>query len=295
MWRRVRSLARVVFGRRRFEEAMAAELRFHVDAYTADLVARGVPADEAARRARMEFGSVDSVRTDCRAARRLGLLDALLQDLRYAVRLMRKTPGATAVALATLALCLGANLTIFAIVDSVLLRPLPFPDADRLVRIFNSYPKAGVPDDGANLTNYAERRGQLAAFASVSLYREGAAVVGDAGATERERMTRVTADFFATLGSSPILGRAFTEDEMSPGDDDVAVITDAYWRLRLSGDPNVVGQTLTIDGAPTTIVGVLPQDFQFLSSKARIYLPLASTAQERAPGRRHSGNSSHML
>ena len=123
---------------------MAEEMRFHIEQYTEDLVRSGVPPAEAARRARMEFGSVDNVKEDCREARGLRLFDELHQDLRYAVRLLRKTPGFTATALATLALCLGANLTIFAVVDSVLLRPLPFPDADRLVSVYNTYPKAGV-------------------------------------------------------------------------------------------------------------------------------------------------------
>ena len=121
---------------------MAEELRFHIEQYTADLVRSGVPPDEAARRARIEFGSVDNVKDGLpRGARPAPRSTSSQQDLRYAVRLLRKTPGFTATALATLALCLGANLTIFAVVDSVLLRPLPFPDADRLVSVYNTYPQ----------------------------------------------------------------------------------------------------------------------------------------------------------
>src|SRR5215217_4716894 len=136
------SVLRTLRHRPQFEDAMAEEMRFHIEQYTADLVSSGVPPAEAARRARMEFGSVDNVKSDCREARGLRLFDELHQNLRQALRRMRKTPGFTATALATLALCLGANLTLFAVVDSVLLRPLPFPAADRLVSVFNTYPKA---------------------------------------------------------------------------------------------------------------------------------------------------------
>ncbi|HXT30843.1 MAG TPA: hypothetical protein VN716_16220, partial [Vicinamibacterales bacterium] len=107
------------------------------------------------------------------------LVDEVGQDVRYAVRVLRRSPGFTATAMATLALCLGANLAVFAVVNAVLLRPLPFPAADRLVRVYNTYPKAGVPDDGASFTNYYERRGAIAAFSGVSLYREGTALVGE--------------------------------------------------------------------------------------------------------------------
>ena len=143
---------------------MSEELRFHLEQYTDDLVRSGVPPEEAARRARIEFGSLTSVQEECREARGLHLFDELLRQLRYAVRLLRKTPGFTATALLTLAVCLGANLTIFAVIDSILLRPLPFPESGRLVTVFNTYPKAGVDRDGSSLTNYYERRGRIPAF-----------------------------------------------------------------------------------------------------------------------------------
>jgi hypothetical protein len=136
-----------------------------------------MPRGEASRRARLEFGSIDNVTLDCREAKGLGAFDALQRHLRYAARLLRKSPAFTATTLATLALCLGANLAIFAVVDAILLRPLPFPAADHLVSIFNTYPKAGVPDDGSSVTNYYERRGHIAAFCKPRSYRDDAAIV----------------------------------------------------------------------------------------------------------------------
>ncbi len=130
-----------------------------------------------------------------------------MNDLRFAFRQLRKAPAFTLTALATVAICLGANLAIFAVIDSVLLRPLPFPQSDRLVTIFNTYPKAGVENDGSSLTNYYERRGHIPAFSSLSIFRYGNEVVGEPGSTEQEEMMRVSPDFFQTLGVGPVMGR----------------------------------------------------------------------------------------
>lgn len=280
--------------RDRFEDAMAEEMRFHVERYTEDLVHSGLPPAEAARRARQEFGSLDNVKEDCREARGLRPFDQLRQDLRYAARLLRKTPGFTATALATLALCLGANLTIFAVVDAVLLRPLPFPTAGRLVSVYNTYPKAGVPNDGCSLANYYERRGQIPAFSGLAVYRDASAVVGETGATEQVPVTRVSPDFFSTLGLGPVIGRAFTEAETADGKNNAAILTDSYWRQRLGADPRVIGRTIRVNAISRTVVGILPPRFSFLSSQTQIYLPLASSPEERAPQKRHSGTA-HMI
>jgi predicted permease len=295
MFTRLRSVLQALLRRRDFEQALAEEVQFHIEEYTADLIRSGLPPEEAARRARMELGSVDGVKADCRESRGLAALDALVQDLHYALRLLRKNPAFTATALTTLAVCLGANLTIFAVVDSVLLRPLPFPAADRLVRVFNTYPKAGVADDGMSITNYYERRGHLPAFTSVAAIRERTAVVGETGSTEREQVAQVSPDFFSTVGLGPVMGRSFTDEETTYETDGVAVVTDAYWRQHLGEDPHVIGKTIRVDGFTKTVVGVLSPDFTFLSSRARLYFPLASSPEQRLPGQRHSGSGAQMI
>jgi putative ABC transport system permease protein len=295
MFGRIRSFLQAARRRREFEDGMAEEVRFHMEAYTDDLIQSGMPPEEAARRARMELGSVDSVKSDCRESRGLATLDALVQDLHYALRLLGKNPAFTATALTTLALCLGANLTIFAVVDSVLLRPLPFPAADRLVRVFNTYPKAGVRDDGMSITNYYERRGHLPAFTSVAAIRERTAVVGESGSTEREPVAQVSPDFFATVGLAPVVGRGFTDEETTYETDGVAVVTDAYWRQHLGRDPHVIGKTIRVDGFTKTVVGLLPPGFSFLSSRARLFFPLASSPEQRLPRQRHSGSGAQMI
>src|SRR3954468_9461399 len=216
---------------------MSEELRFHVDQYMADLIRAGVPPPEAARRARIEFGSLNSTQEECREARGLQPFDELRRQLRHARRTLLKTPRFTATALLTLAVCMGANLTIFAVVDSILLRPLPFPQPDRLVTIYNTYPGAQVMDDGASIANYYERRGHIAAFTAVALYRDDGVVVGDTGRTEREFVMRVSTEFFAPLGVAPMVGRAFHEDETAYGADTAVILSDSYWRQQFGADP----------------------------------------------------------
>src|SRR5438270_12458295 len=139
-----------------------------------------------------------------------------MNNLCFALRQLRKAPVFTVTALATVAICLGANLAIFAVIDSVLLRPLPFPQSDRLVTIFNTYPKAGVENDGSSITNYYERRGNIPAFSSLSLYMERAETVGDPGSMQQEEIVRTSPEFFTTLGVSPALRRNFTDDDTDP-------------------------------------------------------------------------------
>jgi predicted permease len=291
VWKRVRSLFRVLRSRHDFEEGMTEELRFHIEQYTGDLARSGVSPEEAARRARMEFGSLNDVKENCREACCLHLFDELLRNLRYASRLLRKTPGFTVTALLILAVCLGANLTTFAVVESILLRPLPFPKPDRLVTLFNTYPRAGVDRDGSSLTNYYERRGHIPAFTSLAIYEYGTAIVGEAGSTQREPITRVSPDFFSTLELGPIVGRTFTEDETTYETDGVAILTDAFWRQQYNADPHVIGRQIRVDGLPKTVTGVLPPGFRFLSSEARLYFPLSSRAENRMPLQRHSGGN----
>ena len=288
----LRSLFRVFAHRRDFEEGMSDELSFHVEQYTEELIQSGVSPAEAARRARIEFGGRNVIEGECREARGLHLFDEFRRQLRYAWRMLRKTPGFTITALLTLAVCMGANLTIFAVINSVLLRPLPFPEADQLVTIFNTYPKAGVDRDGASVTNYYERRGQIPAFASLAIYRYGTAITGESGSTEREQIMRVSPDFFTTLGAGPAVGRGFKEEETSFDTDNVVVISDSYWRHNLNADRDVIGKKIRVDGNPTTIIGILPASFRFLSSEARLYFPLASRPEDRTPRGRHSGGNS---
>jgi putative ABC transport system permease protein len=289
--KRFRSLFRALTRRNDFENHMTDELRFHIEEYTEDLIRAGVSSEEAARRARMEFGGVDNVKEDCREAYSIHLFDEFFRELNYAARLLRKTPGFTATALLTLAVCLGANLAIFAVINSVLLRPLPFPESGRLVTMFNTYTNAGVDRDGSSITNYYERRGRIPAFSSLSTYAFDTAIVGESGSTKLEQITRVSPDFFATLGIGPAMGRAFTEAETTFQTDGVVILSDGYWRESFNADPRVIGEQIRVNGLPKTVVGILPPSFHFLSSDARLYFPFSSSPEARRPIQRHSGGN----
>lgn len=214
----------------------------------------------------------------------------MLHDLRHALRSLLKSPGFTATALATLALCLGANLVIYAVVDAILLRPLPFPEPGRLVTVNNSYPKAGADFSTSSIPNYFERRGVIAAFTSLSQWGDGTIIVGGHGSPDRVAMARVTPEFFETLDVKLAMGRMFTDENLAYGPDEVAVITDEFWRSYFAADPSVIGKTFLNDNLPITVIGVLPAGFRFLSSQAKFYRPASHDPQSRRPDNRHSNN-----
>jgi predicted permease len=212
-----------------------------------------------------------------------------MSDVRFAVRQLCKAPAFTITAIATVAICIGANLAIFAVINSVLLRPLPFPNADRLVTIYNTYPKAGVENDGSSITNYYERRGNIPAFSSLSMFMERAETVGDPGSMQQEEIVRISPEFFTTLGVSPAIGRNFTDEETDT-QTNVIILTHAFWRQNFNSDPNILGRDTRINGIPRKIVGVLPPGFRFLSSEARVFLPIKSDIEQRGPKARHSND-----
>src|SRR5580692_8036272 len=163
----------------------------------------------------------------------------MLTELRIAARRLWNTPAFTATALATLALCIGANLAIFAVVDAILIRPLPFPRSDRLVTLFYVYPRLPTATDGASLTNYYERRGRIPALASLAEISTDTSVIGETGATSIENLGRVTPEFFRTLGITPFMGRTFREDEMTYQSDHVAMLSYEFWKTHFDADPQV--------------------------------------------------------
>jgi predicted permease len=213
---------------------------------------------------------------------------SMISALRLSVRRLLATPGFTLTALITLALCIGANLTIFAVFDAILVRPLPFPQADRLVTMYYVYPKLPSASPGASTTNYYERRGRIPALSSLAAIDENTSVIGESGSTSIEKLGRVTSEFFSILKVAPLMGRTFTDAEMTYQSDHEAILSYEYWKSAYGADPKVLGRTLRRDGETCTIVGVLPPDFRFLSFRAPVYVPLSSEEGERSVGARHS-------
>jgi predicted permease len=209
---------------------------------------------------------------------------------RHLIRKLLKSPGFTGAALGTIALCLGANLAIYAVVDAIIVRALPFPEADRLVAVYNSYPKAGVDRASASFANYFDRRSALPAFSSVAVSNERDVTVGEGGAPARVSAARVSPEFFSTLGVPLAMGRTFTDAELTYQTDQVAVLTDGFWRSHFAADPHVLGRTFLNDGLTVQVIGVLPRDFRYLSSEAQIYRPMSADPAMRLPRERHDNN-----
>lgn len=267
-WSRLRSWLRVLIHRQRSETEMDAELRFHLEAYAEDLVRTGVPRDEAQRRARLEFGGIEQTKEHCRDARGSNFLNSLLQDVRFGLRMLRKNPGFTAVAVLTLALGIGANTAIFTVINAVMLRALPVQHPEELVTIGNPARVhslgTGTPRiDVFSYPLYRQIRDNNSVFSSVlaSSQLENLRIKIEAGPEEITGRL-VTENYFQTLGVNALLGRVFSPEEgNAPGGDPVLVISYSYWRRRFAGDPAVIGRKVRLNNYPFTIIGVAPPGF----------------------------------
>jgi predicted permease len=271
----MRRAFRIPFGRtpkRQLVREVDDELAFHLDSRVEHLIAAGWEPDAARREALRQFGDVESVRHDCvaldvqreRGAWWANFFAELRQDLRYAVHALRRTPGWTTVAILTLALGVGANTAVFAVVNGVLLRPLSFPDPGRLMLV--SYCQAGsfACDPGAMMDlHYLAFRDENHSFESVTTFSQDEVNLVGAGDATRVRKANVTPEFFSVMGITPQLGRAFAAGEGKLGDARVVLISDRLWRGRFGGGRNVLGRVVRIDDAPYTIVGVTPAGFDF--------------------------------
>ncbi len=210
------------------------------------------------------------------------VMHTFLQDLRFGARMLWKTPGFTVVAVLALALGIGANTAIFSVVNAVMLRPLPFPEPDRLMMIFHSYPKMNLPRASVSPRGYSYYAENARSFQSVAAFTGWRAPQNLTGSGEPERVRSIlaTASFFPTVGVPPMLGRTFSPDEDEPGRDRVAVLSYGLWQQRFGGDRGVLGSTMTLDGNNYTVIGVMPPEFRF-PSLADLWVPLALAPKQR--------------
>ena len=207
----------------------------------------------------------------------------MMADVRYALRLLAKNPAFTFVAVFTLALGIGANTAIFSLVNSILLRPLPYREPDRLVRVIQSSPKLGLSTWGVSYADFAAYREQNRSFESLALVGTGGTNLTGSGEPERLATANVSADFFNVLGMNPLLGRTFQEGEDAPGKNAVCVLSYRIWQRRFGGDRNIVGRTLSLNNTATEIVGVMPAEFKYPRVDVDLWTPLAFNAQRTAP------------
>src|SRR5215472_6149846 len=252
------------FRRNQLDRDLDAEISAHLELAIEENLQRGLSPTEARRQALIRFGGQQQAREQHRDARGLRFLDTLLQDLRFAARMLRKSPGFTAVAMLTLALGIGANTAIFSLVNGILLVPLPYPQPEKLVSINGTYPKGGV----------VAMREQVRTM-DVAAYYEGHEFnLTGQGEPLRLTGTVVSAEFFSVLGARPELGRTFVPGEDIPGQDHYVVLSHALWQQRFASDPAIIGRPIQLEGTSRQVVGVMPPDFRFPSSKTKIWVPL---------------------
>ncbi len=269
-WRRLRS---VLGGRRELERDLEAEIAAQLEMEIEENLARGMPPEEARAAARRRTGNLTAIRERAREAWSFPSLETAARDLRYGLRGLRRSPGFALVVVLTLALGIGANTALFSVVNAVLLRPLPYPAADRLVWLGEADPKA----EGISVTwvNYRQWRAANHSFEEMAGF-SGAAHLTMTGRGEAllTRGGMVTHGFFGLLGAKPLLGRVLSAGDDRPGAPLTVVLSYSFWVSRLGADPRVTGTALNLDGQPYLIIGVLPPEFRFFEQPIDFYLPL---------------------
>jgi putative ABC transport system permease protein len=245
-----------LFQRRRLQRDLSDEIRAHLEEKVEELVEGGMPREAAEFAARREFGSVTQIEEHARETWRWPTVESILADCRYGARMLRKHPGFTLAAVITLALGIGANTAIFSVVNTVLLRPLPYPDPSRIV--FLSETARDMPDLSIALANFRDWEKMNTVFDSLVAYRSENLNLTGHGEPQRLAIREVTAGLFPTLGVEPILGREITANDDKPGAEPVILLSDSLWARAFGRDPSVLGRRLTLDGQSYTVIGVLP-------------------------------------
>ena len=272
---------RALFRRKGMEAGLDEELHTHVEHQVEKDVQSGLAREEAARRARLEFGGLDQVKEECRDARGVNFIETLIQDARYGLRMLVKTPGFTAVAVLTLALGIGANTAIFSAVDAVLLKSLPYGDPDRLVYVSEFWPHEPLVRTAVPSPDFGNWREHSGLFDGMAGFGGGGAVnLTGSGEPERIQGVAVTANLFAVLGTEPSLGRSFLPREDQPNGLGAVILSHALWERRFGRDPRLIGKAVMLDDKSYTVVGVMPASFRFPDNgfRTELFLPMGLPA-----------------
>ena len=282
--RRIRTLRlrlRSLFRGTRVEREIDDELGYHVERLTEDLVASGKSRMEARCAALREMGPLQQRREECREARGITLIDCLRQDVSYALRALRRSPGFSTVAILSLALGIGANTTVFTFVNAVLLQPLPYPESQRLV-VLREQPEGSQETVNVHPVNFVEWRARARSFEAVALVQTPPLNVLSPTGAEQVARVQTTPDLFGVFGVAPILGRAFTDLDARPGADNVVVLGYGFWQRWFGGDPGVVGRPLPVPEGSLRIVGVAPPGMRVGLMEPDAFTPL--TIDPARPG-----------
>ena len=264
-----------MFGKARRDRDLAAELEAHVQMRADEAMARGVPPEQARREALQRLGGLEQTKERVRDRRGIPFLEVAAQDARYGLRILRRNPVFAAVAVATLALGIGANTALFSVVNGVLLDPLPYPEADRLVTLHESKPnfEAG----SVSYPNFRDWQAMNRTFSAMAVMRRSSFSLLGRGDPERVRGHFVSSDFFEILGVRPVLGRFFSRGEDEIGAKPLALIGAELWKRKFSGAPDAVGSSIVLDGKAYTIIGIVPTGFDLTlrsTRRSEVFLPI---------------------
>lgn len=252
------------------------ELLAHLEMLTEDNLRRGLTREEAVRAARVRLGGLTQLQEAHRDLRGLPVIDALWQDTRHALRMLRRNPGFTAVAVLTLALGIGANTATFSVVHAVLLKPLPYSRSEELFNVFQVQPQQGNKGTGWSYPNFTELRDQTTVFSELAGVQQRQLTLNSRGEPAVVHTSVVTPELFSLFGATPLAGRGLRSEDGKPGAPPVVVLSESLWRGSLGADPNVIGSSIDLDKRPFTVVGVMPAAFRFplLRDGAQVWIPV---------------------
>ncbi len=280
--RRIRSL----FTRRKLDAEMTEEMRLHVELQTERNIRDGINPDEARYLALRQFGNVTGLQEQAREVRGWLWLEHWLRDFRFSFRSLRRSPGFCITIIITLALCIAANTSLLATLYSLILKPLPFRDQDKLVEVYNSQLKAGEPKKLTSVAQYLDFKANADLFEGFALWGAWPFTVGEEFDPVRSTGAQTTADLFSLLDIQPLYGRFFTMDECTPGKDHVIVLTQSFWETYYAADPSVIGRVVRFSGEKFTIIGVAPRAFEAFKSDATVLKPIKWEARMAASASR---------
>ena len=292
---------RGLFLKQKLDGELDAELRTHLDMLVEENVRKGLTLEEARYAAHREFGGVEQAKELYRDRRGLPFLETLIEDVRYALRMLRKNPGFTAVAVVTLALGIGASTSVFSLINAVLIRTLPYKEPERLVYLWSPNPRFQLPVEYLTpmTADFFDLQKQNHSFASLALVGAARFNLASEGRADPVGGARVTGDFFRTMGISPVLGRTVDAKDDQPGQEQVAVISDRLWRAQFGAEPDALNKFVLLDARPFQIIGVMPPGFGFphatdvmdAAKVTDIWIPWAMTAEQRSNRNDSAGNA----
>lgn len=280
-WRIVTARIRALLGRESVTGEIGDELRHHLDLAIDDNLRQGMSPAEARADAMRRLGNLASLQDRGYEVRGGGLVEATVRDARFALRLMGRQPGFTCVALLTVALGIGATATIVGVAHGVLLKPLPYPDPDRLAMVWMTNARIDLREDWHSLPNIEDYRAANTTFDAIAVYNNASANLTGAGDAQRLTGARASANLFSVLGVAPAQGRVFTEDEDRPGADAVVVISHGLWQRVFGADPAILGRMVELSGRQRQVIGVMPEGFGFPRPTTDFWMPNAPGDQLR--------------